>query len=152
VSEEIPLSPVGREEIHKLEAALLVGTLFRPEVLQALKDPSERLTWVDSLAVAAAALARQKAGMSVTAIAEELGRTEATIRGHLTGKTKAGQLVQQTYERFVKEGVKIEVTPAVEESKLREELEEERRRREEAERRLQELIKGLEELVNRFKA
>lgn len=152
MSEEIPLSPVGREEIHKLEAALLVGTLFRPEVLQALKDPSERLTWVDSLAVAAAALARQKAGMSVTAIAEELGRTEATIRGHLTGKTKAGQLVQQTYERFVKEGVKIEVTPAVEESKLREELEEERRRREEAERRLQELIKGLEELVNRFKA
>ncbi|PCN50875.1 regulator [Candidatus Geothermarchaeota archaeon ex4572_27] len=148
----MPLSPVGREEIHKLEAALLVGTLFRPEVLQALKDPSERLTWVDSLAVAAAALARQKAGMSVTAIAEELGRTEATIRGHLTGKTKAGQLVQQTYERFVKEGVKIEVTPAVEESKLREELEEERRRREEAERRLQELIKGLEELVNRFKA
>ena len=152
MSEEIPLSPVGREEIHKLEAALLVGTLFRPEVLQALKDPSERLTWVDSLAVAAAALARQKAGMSVTAIAEELGRTEATIRGHLTGKTKAGQLVQQTYERFVKEGVKIEVTPAVEESKLREELEEERRRREEVERKLQELIKGLEELVNRFKA
>ncbi|RLF16616.1 MAG: hypothetical protein DRJ97_00070 [Thermoprotei archaeon] len=152
MSEEIPLSPVGREEIHKLEAALLVGTLFRPEVLQALKDPSERLTWVDSLAVAAAALARSKAGMSVSAIAEELGRTEATIRGHLTGKTKAGQLVQQTYERFVREGVKIEVTPvAAEETKVREELEEERRKREEAERKLQELLKELEGLINRFK-
>jgi predicted transcriptional regulator len=29
MSEEIPLSPIGREEIHKLEYALLVGTLFR---------------------------------------------------------------------------------------------------------------------------
>nr|MDO8043158.1 hypothetical protein [Candidatus Baldrarchaeota archaeon] len=63
--EEVPLKPIGREEIHKLESALLVGTLFRSEVLEALKNPEERLTWVDSLAVAAGALAREKAGMSV---------------------------------------------------------------------------------------
>jgi len=71
---EIPLKPLGREEIHKLESALLVGTLFRPEVIQFLSDPSERITWVDSLAVAAAALAREKANMTVPQIAEELGR------------------------------------------------------------------------------
>ncbi|RLF10984.1 MAG: transcriptional regulator [Thermoprotei archaeon] len=145
MSGEISLSPVGREEIHKLEAALLVGTLFRPEVLQALKDPAERLTWVDSLAVAAAALARSKARMSVSEIAEELGRTEATIRSHLTGKTKAGQLVQQTYEKFLREGVKIEM--AAEETELRRMLEEERRRREEVESRLKRVREALNELV-----
>ena len=107
MSEEIPLSPVGREEIHKLEYSLLVGTLFRPEVLEELRNPSERLTWIDSLAVAASALAREKAKMSVSQIAEELGRTEATIRNHLQGKTKAGQLILKTYEDFVREGVKI---------------------------------------------
>jgi predicted transcriptional regulator len=31
--------------------------------------------------------------MTVPQIAEELGRSEATIRNHLTKKTKAGQLV-----------------------------------------------------------
>ena len=36
--EEVPLKPIGREEIHKLESALLVGTLFRSEVLEALKS------------------------------------------------------------------------------------------------------------------
>ena len=145
MSEEIPLSPVGREDIHKLEAALLVGTLFRPEVLEALKDPSERLTWVDSLAVAAAALARSKAGMSMSRIAEELGRTEATVRSHLTAKSKAGQLVQQTYERFLKEGVKIDV--AAGDVKLREELEEERRRRAELEEKLNKVREALRQLA-----
>lgn len=50
---------MGRDEIHKLEAALLVGTLLSPEVIELLRGPEERLTWVDSLAVAAAALARE---------------------------------------------------------------------------------------------
>jgi predicted transcriptional regulator len=31
--------------------------------------------------------------MTVPQIAEELGKSEATIRNHLTKKTKAGQLV-----------------------------------------------------------
>lgn len=80
---EIPLSPVGREQIHKLEAILLVNSILRPEVLEELRNPEERITWVDSLAVAAAALAREKAKMTVPRIAEEIGRTEATIRNHL---------------------------------------------------------------------
>ena len=108
MSEEISLKPMGRDEIHKLETALLLGTLFSSKVLELLKNPDERLTWVDSLAVAAGALAREKAGMPVSQIAEDLGRSEATIRNHLKGKTKAGELVMETYNRFVKEGVKIE--------------------------------------------
>jgi predicted transcriptional regulator len=59
--------------------------------------------------VAAAALTRERAKMPVFQIARELRRTEATIRSHLFGRTKAGELVRETYERFVKEGVKIEV-------------------------------------------
>ncbi len=106
--EEISLKPMGRDEIHKLETALLLGTLFSSKVLELLKNPDERLTWVDSLAVAAGAIAREKAGMTVSQIAEDLGRSEATIRNHLKGKTKAGELVTETYNRFVKEGVKIE--------------------------------------------
>lgn len=145
MGEEISLSPVGREEIHKLESALLVGTLLRPDVLTMLKEPSERLTWVDSLAVAAAALAREKAKMSISQIADELGRTEATIRNHLTGKTKAGQLVKETYEKFAKEGVKI---PAVEESiEALKQLEEERKRREELERKLQAIRDKLKSII-----
>jgi probable regulatory domain-containing protein len=108
-SEEIPLTPIGREQIHKLESALLIASIFSPRVLEELENPKERLTWIDSLAVAAAALAREKAKMSIPQIAEELGRTEATIRNHLQGKTKAGQIVRETYERFLREGVKIQL-------------------------------------------
>jgi len=107
MSEEILLTPVGRDQIHKLESALLIASIFSPTVLKELENPTERLTWIDSLAVAAAALAREKAKMSIPQIAEELGRSEATIRNHLQGKTKAGQIVRETYERFLREGVKI---------------------------------------------
>lgn len=111
MSEEISLTPVGREQIHKLESALLIASIFSPRIIEELENPKERLTWIDSLAVAAAALARERAKMSASQIAEELGRTEATIRNHLQGKTKAGQIVRETFERFVKEGVKIPSLP-----------------------------------------
>ncbi len=106
---EIPLTPIEREGIHRLESALMIATLFSEEAIADLKNPEERLTWVDSLAVAAAALAREKAKMSVSQIADELGRSEASIRAHLAGKTKAGKLVKETYERFIREGVKIKL-------------------------------------------
>jgi len=108
---EIHLNPVGRQDIHKLESVLLVTTLLRPEVLDMIRASTERLTWVDSLAVAAGALAREKAGMTLTQIAEELGRTEQTIRKHLKEESKAGQLVRETYEtikNLVKEGKNLE--------------------------------------------
>jgi len=62
----------GQGRDTKLEAALLVGTLLSLEVIELLRDPDERLTWVDSLAVAAAALARERAHITVPQIAEEL--------------------------------------------------------------------------------
>jgi probable regulatory domain-containing protein len=96
--QEIPLRPLTRQEIHKLETALLFYTMLRKDVFEKIRDPSERVTWVDSLAVAAGAWARYKAGFTARQIAEELGRTEATIREHLEGKTKAGALVKETYE------------------------------------------------------
>ncbi len=145
--EEVSLKPIGREEIHKLESALLVGTLFRSEVLEALKNPEERLTWVDSLAVAAGALAREKAGMSVSEIAEDLGRSESTIRNHLTGKTKAGKLVRETYDRFAREGVKIEILEA---EKISKELEEERKKREELEKKLNMIKDVLNDLIRKI--
>ena len=146
--EEVPLTPMGRDEIHKLEAALLVGTLLSPEVIELLRSPEERLTWVDSLAVAAAALARERAHMTVSQIAEELGRSEATIRNHLTKRTKAGQLVWQTYERFVREGVKIDIEGllgpgSAELSRLRSENEELKKRLEESQSRVEELSKKI---------
>ena len=118
---EIPLQPIGREDIRKLEAALLVGALFRPEVMEALRDPTERLTWIDSLAAAAAALARQKAGMSVRQIADEVGLSEAAIRRHLDGKTRAGELVRKVYEQYAREGVKVELPVEVERARELEE-------------------------------
>ncbi|WP_297063037.1 hypothetical protein [Thermococcus sp.] len=148
---EIPLNPIGREEIHRLESILLFATLFRPEVIELIKDPAERLTWVDSLAVAAGAIAREKAGMTVREIAEELGRTEQTIRKHLKGETKAGQLVRETYE-LIKQGKLEELVRNVEvlakggQLVALEEYERLKREKEELEKKLNELREQVREL------
>ncbi len=146
---EIPLNPVSREDIHRLEAALMVATLLREDVLEKIRESSERLTWIDSLAVAAGALARHKAGMSISEIAEDLGRSEATIRRHLQGKTEAGRLVQETYEGFLREGVKVELPRILAERsrEVEEELEEERRRRMELEEKLKRVKEALEKIL-----
>ncbi len=106
--DEIPLKPAGKEEIRKLELSLILGTLFRPDVLESIRMASDKVTWLDSLIVAAGALARERAGMTTSKIAEELGRTEQTIRNHLNEKTEAGKLVKATYKSFLK-GEKLEV-------------------------------------------
>lgn len=148
---EISLAPVGREQIHKLETVLLISSIMRPEVLEELRNPEERLTWVDSLAVAAAALAREKAKMPMSQIAEELGRTEATIRNHLQGKTKAGQIVRETYEKLVREGVKIpELVSPEELQRLRTELEWEKKKREEIQNTIKEIRDLLTQALNRL--
>jgi len=106
---EVPVKPLSRREMKQLEAALIIGTMFRPDVIQGIMSREEVTTWIDSLAVAAAALAMDKAGYPVSQIAEELGRTEATIRKHLKGETKAGKLVRETYEMLVRGELKISV-------------------------------------------
>ena len=150
---EISLSPLGKEQIHKLETILLVNSILRPEVLEELKDPEGRITWVDSLAVAAAALARERAKMTVSQIAEELGRTEATIRNHLQGKTRAGQIVRETYERIAREGADI-ILPAMlsseEISRLKDELEKEKKLRQEMQSFLKEAQKTLSQLLSKI--
>ncbi len=147
--EEIPLKPISRSDIHKLETALIVSTLLREDVINKIRESTERITWIDSLAVAAAALARSKAGMSTSAIADDLGRSEATIRRHLLGKTEAGKLVLETYKKFVKEGVKIEPPEALtpEYTKLREALEEEKKKRMVLEKKLEDIKKKLESIL-----
>ncbi|RLG89137.1 MAG: transcriptional regulator [Thermoprotei archaeon] len=108
---EVPVRPLGKEAIKKLELALILGTLFRADVIERIKSAEDRLTWLDSLVVAAGALAREKAGLPISRIAEELGRTEATIRRHLSAETEAGKLVKETYEKLVR-GENIEL-PAI---------------------------------------
>jgi len=152
---EVPLSPIGREEIHKLEAVLLVNSILRPDVLEELRSSEERVTWVDSLAVAAAALAREKAKMSISKIAEELGRTEATIRNHLQGKTRAGEIVRETYEKIAREGVSIILpeTAAIlkeENERLKSELNEEKKKREEVEKLLENIREKLTQILNQI--
>jgi probable regulatory domain-containing protein len=95
---EVPLKPLGKEDIRKLELALILTTLTRPDVIEKIRSAEDKLTWLDSLVIAAAALARDKAGYPVSVIAEELGRSEITIRNHLAGKTEAGKLVLESYE------------------------------------------------------
>ena len=157
---EVPLNPIGREGIHRLESILLFATLFRPEVIELIKDPAERLTWVDSLAVAAGAIAREKAGMTVPEIAVELGRTEQTIRKHLKGETKAGQLVGETYE-LIKQGKLDELVKNIEvlarggQLVAVEECEKLKKEKEELEanvRELEEKVKALEEEKRQLEA
>ncbi|HIQ29157.1 MAG TPA: ArsR family transcriptional regulator [Candidatus Caldiarchaeum subterraneum] len=163
---EIPLSPVGREQVHKLETALLIGSILRPDVIDMLRNPEERLTWVDSLAVAASALAREKAKMTISQIADDLGRTEATVRHHLQGKTKAGQVVRETYEKFLKEGVNIilpseifserittleeAVKHSEEINKLRDELKETKKKLEETNTRISQITDAVAKSVEKL--
>ncbi|ABM80355.1 helix-turn-helix domain-containing protein [Hyperthermus butylicus] len=136
---EVPVRPVSKREIKQLEAVLIIGTLFRPDVLQAALSKEEFLTWVDSLAVAAAALAMEKAGYTVSQIAEELGRTEATIRRHLKGETKAGKLVRETYDMLIRGELKLAVPIVSPEAE--EEL-----------KKLDEQVKQLEEELGKLRA
>lgn len=146
---KLNFNPVTKEEIHQLEIALLVGTLFRKEVLEEIRNSAERLTWVDSLAVAAGALARAKAGMTASEIAEELGRTEATIREHVKGETKAGKLVNETYELLkegklsveglIGEGIKVVTTTTGSDEKLQE-----------AKKELEEIKQKLESVIQKL--
>jgi probable regulatory domain-containing protein len=148
----IPLKPLGKSEIQRLEMVLIIGTLYRPEVLELIRDPTERATWMDSLAIAAAAFARYKAGMSVPQIAEELGRSEATIRNHLSEKTKAGKLVSETYEKLRRSELKLvipfikaPVAPPSEEVKvLREEVEKLKESKKALEEKLKQIQQELE--------
>ena len=168
---EVPLRPIGREDIQKLEAVLLIGTVSRSDVIEKMRsaDPRDRITWIDSLAVAAGALAREKAGMTVPRIADELGRGEQTIRSHLTGKTEAGKLVRETYEMLlkgekvlpflVKEAEAVSAPSAEEIEKLKTELEEERKAKAELQSKLEQLqnkldnaVRSLESLLNQLKA
>ncbi len=105
----VPLRPTSKKEIRQLETALIVATLYRPEIIELIRDPLERATWLDSLAIAAAALAREKAGYSIRDIAEELGRSETTIRAHLQGKTKAGRIVRETYEKLARGELEVKI-------------------------------------------
>ena len=128
-------------------------------------NPKDRITWIDSLAVAAGALAREKAGMTITRIADELGRGEQTVKAHLTGKTEAGKLIKETYEMLVR-GEKVltfivresEETSREEVEKLKAEVEKEKREKAELQRKLNEIqdklknaVKALEELLNQLK-
>jgi len=146
LSEEVPLKPMGKDEIRRLELALLLGTLLRPDVLEKVRSSEDRLTWLDSLVVAAGALARERAGYSASKIAEELGRTEATVRNHLAGKTEAGKLVRDTYEEIRRRGG-LEVQALGAERELRERAE----RCEGIIRELRERIRELESAIIRLK-
>ncbi len=167
----VPLRPTSKREIQQLETALIIGTIYRPEVLDLIRDPLERATWVDSLAVAAAALAREKAGYTVSQIAEELGRSETSIRAHLHGKTKAGKLVRETYDLLARGQLRLVVpfvsgTEAIKPEELREllkareklkEVEERLRILEEENRRLKEQLEkcteagGIEKRLDELK-
>jgi len=90
--------------------------------------------------------------MPVSSIADEIGRTEATIRRHLSGKTEAGQLVRETYEKFVREGVKIELpselVKGTDVEKLKAELEAERRKAAELSEKLDKVREKIKEVLD----
>jgi len=131
--------------VRRLELSLILGTLLRPEVIDAIRNAEDKLTWLDSLVVAAGALARERAGYSIVKIAEELGRTEATIRNHLAAKTEAGKLVKETYEKLLQSGGRLDIPILGTASQSQ--VEELRKRVEELERKLENVRKALEEIL-----
>ncbi|MEZ0346002.1 MAG: transcriptional regulator [Infirmifilum sp.] len=146
MSSEVPLKPIGKEDIRKLELSLILATLLRVDVIEVIRNAEDKLTWLDSLVVAAGALARERAGYSIVKIADELGRTENTIRNHLTGKTEAGRLVKEAYERLVQSGGKLELPGYTHTS----EVEELKKRVEELEKKIEGVKKTLGELLQQL--
>ena len=150
---EIPLKPLGRQDIHRLETYLLIGTLLRSDVIERIKSAEDRLTWIDSLAVAAGALARQKSGMQIPRIAEELGRSEGTIRNHLNRKTEAGKLVWETYEMLAKgqiDPIAAVISAAGDVRKFKEELDKAVKERDELKEKVSILEKQVSELRDKL--
>ncbi|MCS7098269.1 MAG: hypothetical protein NZ922_04760 [Candidatus Methanomethyliaceae archaeon] len=151
---EVPLKPMGREDIQKLEALLLLATVSRRDVIEKMREANakDRLTWIDSLAIAAGALAREKAGMSAIKIAEELGRGEQTIRAHLTKRTEAGRLVRETYEMLLKgENMfpfLVESNLKEENEKLKQELKKEQEERAKVQEELNKLKEKMKKVIN----
>ncbi len=147
---EVPLKPIGKEDVRKLEVALILQTLFREDVIKQALEARDKVTWLDSLLVAAAALARERAGYPVSRIAEELGRSEATIRNHLQGKTEAGKIVRETYQELVKKGGVLEIQlPKItegEEERVRELEEELNKLKEKIEKAKEKIREALSEL------
>jgi len=141
----VPLRPIGAKEVRELELALIIATMLRSDVFNEVLEPREFTTWLDSLAVAAGALAREKAGYPVSRIAEELGRTEATIRNHLQGKTKAGKLVMETYEMLKKGRIRLALL-----AQSMEEVEELKTRVKELEDKLREVKTTLSQLLEKL--
>jgi len=145
---EIPLKPIGREDIRKLELALILGTLFRPDVLESVRTAEDKVTWLDSLIVAAGALARERGGVSISRIAEELGRTETTIRNHLSGKTEAGKIVKETYEKLLKSGkLELQLPITFQQEDLRKRIEELEKQNNELATKLAKIKSTIEQLL-----
>lgn len=88
----VPLKTIEREDIRKLETALLLTALYSKEIIDTIEEEKERITSINSLYIAAA-FAREKAGIPTSKIADKIGITEDTIRRHLRGETKARQLI-----------------------------------------------------------
>jgi len=147
---EVPLKPFGKEDIRKLELALIIGSIFRKDVLQKALETIDKITWLDSLIVAAGALARERAGYTSTKIAEELGRTEATIRSHLQGKTEAGKIVKETYQNLVKnQGIlQIEIPLIGDVSELKKKIEDLEKENKILKEKMEKTKKILEEAIN----
>ena len=145
----VPLQPLGKSDIKKLESALLVIALFDPEVVEKMRDPKDRVTWVDSLAVAAAAFARRKAGMSITEISDEVGRSEGTIRNHLEEKTEAGKIIKRAFQKLVENRGNIEIEISSSDIK-RSEIEEAKVALDSMEKLLSELSENLNKLRKIF--
>jgi len=152
LSESVPLKPLGKDDIRKLELALILGTLFREDVLEKIRSSEDRLTWLDSLIVAAGALARERGNYTVEKIAEELGRSESTIRNHLQGKTEAGKLVRETYETIKAKGgiLELPVTISVAQQEELNKVKEQLAQSEEKIKKLEEKIKSAREKLSQL--
>ncbi len=145
---EIPLKPMGKEDIRKLELALILGTLFRPDVIESVRIAEDKVTWLDSLIIAASALARERGGISISKIAEELGRTETTIRNHLSGKTEAGKIVRETYDKLLKSGkIEVQLPITFQQEDLRKRIEELEKQNKELNEKLVKIKRSLESLL-----
>lgn len=91
--------------------------------------------------------------MSAESIASDLSRSVATIGRHLAGKTEAGRLVRETYERFAREGISIELPLPLraaqkEVEELKRELEKEKKTVEELKSKLDKARELAKELVS----
>lgn len=98
----VPIRPDCKTEILLLQSALLIASMPRIiERMQFIDDPLENEMMLEHLSMSSAIFARTTAGYGVEKIADDLGRSIATVQAYMRGYSYAYEIIKSVYEEMI---------------------------------------------------